>query len=87
MAVTIDHRGPMPLYQQLAAILREQIRSGELQPDRPIPSEPRLQQMYEVGRDTARSAVKLLREEGWVVTVHPRGTFVVPRDQWPADDE
>ncbi len=76
----IDHLGEQPLYQQLAAILRAQIASGELQPGRPIPSEETLAQRYGIARLTARRAVGLLRDEGLVRHVVGRGTFVLPRD-------
>lgn len=79
MFVTIDHDGPTPLYLQLADVLREQIRSGVLPVNRPIPAEQRLMQMYDLGRDTVRHAVKVLRDEGLVVAMQGRGTFVVDR--------
>jgi GntR family transcriptional regulator len=82
--VTIDHRGERPVYLQLAAILRAQIVSGELEPGRPIPSEVTLTQRYGVARGTARKAVGLLRDEGLVRFVFGRGTFVVPESERPA---
>jgi DNA-binding GntR family transcriptional regulator len=81
-SVTVDHRNPTPLYQQLAAILREQIKSGKLAPGAPIPSETDLQQVHEVSRVTARKAVAVLRDDGLVITLPQRGTFVAER---PAD--
>lgn len=83
MAMTIDHDGPTPLYLQLAALLRSQIASGELVADRPIPSEQRLMQVHEVGRDTVRKAIGVLRGEGLVEPVRGRGTFVVPEESRP----
>ena len=76
--MTIDHDGIEPLYLQLAALLRAQIRSGELQPGRAIPTEKVLQDQHDLGRDTVRAAVALLKEEGLLVTRQGRGTFVVP---------
>jgi GntR family transcriptional regulator len=72
----VDHMNPTPLYAQLADILREMIRSGELQPRSPLPSESYLQQQQGVSRGTARMAVGVLRDEGLVVTIGGRGTFV-----------
>ncbi|NJC73791.1 winged helix-turn-helix transcriptional regulator [Planosporangium thailandense] len=73
----IDLEGPDPLYQQLAAILRGRIESGELQPNRPIPSVAQLQQEYGLARGTVLHAVEMLKEEGLVRVVKGRGTFVV----------
>ena len=75
--VTIDHLSGTPVYQQLAAILRDQIASGELEPDRPLPSHIALVQTYGVARGTAAKAVSLLVSEGLVRIVPGRGAFVV----------
>ena len=77
--MTIDPLGSEPVYLQLAAILREQIRSGELQPDRPIPSLQRLVQMHGVARGTAAKAVGVLTAEGLVRIVPGKGAFVIRR--------
>jgi DNA-binding GntR family transcriptional regulator len=74
--VTIDHHGPQPVYQQIAAILRAQIEARELVPDRPIPSEATLMQRYGVARETARKAVRVLVGEGLVYVVQGRGAYV-----------
>jgi DNA-binding GntR family transcriptional regulator len=79
----IDPEGPVPVYVQLADLLAERIERGELLPNRPIPSETRLQQEYGVARGTARHAVALLRERGLAYTVPQRGTFVAERPQRP----
>ncbi len=70
----------MPVYLQLAAILRGQIERGELAPRRPLPSINRLAQQYEVARGTVEKAVQVLRDEGLVRTVIGRGIYVVPKD-------
>ena len=71
-----DPLAPVPRYRQIAGILRERIEAGELEPDRPIPSEAAIQQEFGVARETARKAVGLLREQGYVVTVPGLGTYV-----------
>jgi GntR family transcriptional regulator len=71
---------PTPLYAQLADILREMITSGELQPRSPLPSESYLQQEQGVARGTVRAAIGILRDEGLVVSISGRGTFVRERD-------
>ena len=72
---------PTPLYTQLANILRDMIESGELQQRAPLPSESYLQQEQGVSRGTVRMAVAILRDEGLVVTIGGRGTFVSPKDK------
>ncbi|MDT9690571.1 winged helix-turn-helix domain-containing protein [Streptomyces sp. P9(2023)] len=72
----IDRFDPTPIYKQVARVIRERIKSGELRPKDPIPSESKLVADYGVARDTARQAVALLRSEGWVITLPQRGSFV-----------
>lgn len=74
----IDHDGPTPLYVQVADAIGARINRGELQPNRPIPSENQLVQEYGIARGTARKAIELLRDRGLVTTVVGRGTFVLP---------
>lgn len=77
--VTIDPLGETPVYLQLAAILRDRIGSGELQPGRPIPSLVALVQQYGVARGTAAKAVGVLVGEGLVRIVPGKGAFVIRR--------
>jgi GntR family transcriptional regulator len=75
---TVDPQSATPVYVQVADILRARIESGQLLPDRPVPSESQLQQEFGVARGTARKAIALLREQGFVVTVKGRGSYVNP---------
>ncbi|MGW1074075.1 GntR family transcriptional regulator [Streptomyces sp. NPDC002537] len=61
-----------PGFRDLAA----EIERGELGPGRPLPSEKELVERYGAARNTARSALSVLREQGLVYTVPGRGTYV-----------
>jgi DNA-binding GntR family transcriptional regulator len=74
---TLDPMSARPLYVQLADVIAGKITSGELAPDRPIPSENHLADEYGVARLTARRAAQELRERGLIVTVRGKGSFVV----------
>jgi GntR family transcriptional regulator len=74
---TLDPMSARPLYVQLADVIAGKIASGELAPDRPIPSENHLADEYGVARLTARRAAQELRERGLIVTVRGKGSFVV----------
>ncbi|MET8985941.1 GntR family transcriptional regulator [Nonomuraea wenchangensis] len=76
MIVTIDPRSFEPVYLQLARILRDAIQAGEFGPGEKLPSETRLCQQYELGRDAVRDALQVLRSEGAIVTVKGAGSFV-----------
>jgi GntR family transcriptional regulator len=77
--VSIDPLGETPVYLQLAEILRGRIRSGELAPNRPLPSYTALVQQYGVARGTAAKAVGLLVDEGLARIVPGKGAFVIKR--------
>ncbi|MFI1947078.1 GntR family transcriptional regulator [Streptomyces virginiae] len=72
----LDPMSARPLYVQLADVIAGKIESGELAPDRPIPSENHLADEYGVARLTARRAAQELRERGLIVTVRGKGSFV-----------
>lgn len=74
----IDPDADRAVHRQLADLLREQIRSGELAPGARLPAESRLASSHGVGRDTVRDALAILRNEGLVVTRRPYGTTVRP---------
>jgi len=75
--VSLDHAGETALYLQLAEVLRQRIRAGDLAVGRPLPSLPTLMQSYDVSRGTAHRAVQLLIGEGTARTAPGRGTFVI----------
>ena len=75
----IDHEGEIPVYLQLAEIIRAQIESGELRPRRPIPSKRYLVERYEVARSTVDKTVAVLKSEGLIITVPGKGLFVRDR--------
>lgn len=81
VAVSIDHEGDVPVYVQLADILRARIKSGELAPRRPVPSKRTLMQDYGVAGGTIDKAIGVLRDEGLVRTVTGRGIYVIDRSQ------
>lgn len=75
----IDHEAPRPKYLQIADIIRERIQSGELVPDRPLPSEPQLVAEFGVSPQTARKAHRVLIDEGLAYAIRGKGTYVKAR--------
>lgn len=71
-------RGPIPLYLQIEEIIREQLVSGELQPNDRVPSETDLSQNLAVSRMTARKAIDNLVSEGLLFRRPGKGTYVSP---------
>lgn len=74
----IERHSTIPLYQQLASVLRQQIDAGQLMPGAALPPESSLTRKYRVSRITARQALDLLVEEGLIVRKQGKGTYVCP---------
>lgn len=73
-AMTIDPDSPVPVYLQLADILRQQIAAGTIR--HVLPSRKALVETYGVAPGTADKAAAVLRAEGLVITVTGKGHYV-----------
>jgi DNA-binding GntR family transcriptional regulator len=69
----IDPDLPVALWEQLAEILREKVRSRELTGR--VPSIKTLSQEYAVSTRTAERALATLRDEGVLVALHGKGYY------------
>ena len=70
----LDRRSPTPLWAQLAGDLQDRIASGEF--SERFPTDEELVRDYEVSRQTAREAVRHLREAGVGERQRGRGSFL-----------
>jgi GntR family transcriptional regulator len=74
--MNVDPASVWPLSAQLAQLLRELIRSGDLVPGDRVPSEPQLARKYSVSRDTAQRALAMLADEGLITRRRGVGSIV-----------
>lgn len=74
--MSLNKQSPIPLYYQLAEVLREQVRQGVLQPGSQLPPERQLSEHYGISRMTARQALIYLIREGVLVVRRGFGTYV-----------
>jgi GntR family transcriptional regulator len=65
-----------PIYRTVAGVLIERIDNGNLRPGSRCPSERQLASEYGISRMTARAAVNLLVQRGYVERRNGSGTFV-----------
>ena len=72
-------RPAQPPYLAIAADLRRRIEQGELLPGEQVPSLDRLSAEYAISRATAQKAVRVLIDEGIVVSRPRWGVFVAER--------
>jgi GntR family transcriptional regulator len=71
-----EARGPRLVYVAVADHIIARVRAGELRPGARLRSERDLAEEYGVAYLTVRRAMAVLRERGYVETVHGKGTFV-----------
>lgn len=64
----IDHHAERAVFRQVADDIRDQIKQGTLVPGEDLPGEKRIADIYGVGGDTVRSALRQLRSELLIVT-------------------
>ncbi len=67
---------PVPMWQQVAEHVRDQILGGTYPAGQPLPSEEALAAEFGVSRPTIREGIKTLVAEGLVEVSRPRGTTV-----------
>src|SRR5260370_14889328 len=84
-------RSRVPLYIQVAAVMRQRIERRQWQPGQKISTLVELEREFEVARVTVRQAVDILLQEGLLHCHQGRGTFVAekpPSRHWlqPATD-
>lgn len=75
----IDRTTPIPLYFQLAELVRGQISAGILARGDRLPSEHEFCARYEVSRSVVRQALQSLSQDGLIGAERGRGAFVRER--------
>jgi GntR family transcriptional regulator len=70
---------PQPMYRDIADELRAQIQSGELPPGSKLPHTTDLMETFSASKQTVRSAVDVLVQEGLVIARRRYGTVVRDR--------
>lgn len=70
-------RNKRPLYLQIMNILKERILHGVYPLGTNIPSEPQLEQEFNVSKITVRNAIKELAQEGYLEKSSGKGTKVI----------
>jgi len=76
---TLSETNPLPLYAQLASLLRQRIVRGEWREGDRLPSHGELTREFAVARVTVRQAIGILERDGLVKSRRGRGTFVAAR--------
>jgi len=76
MHIILNHSSMVPIYEQVMDRVKNEIINGTLKADTPLPSVRTLSSDLKISALTVKKAYDKLEEEGFVVTVHGKGTFV-----------
>lgn len=76
LAVKLNRRDPLPLYDQVCAEIRRAIADGEIGPGERLPSARDLAAVLDVNTNTVLRALRLLRDEGLLEFRRGRGVTV-----------
>ena len=81
MNLIINHTSMQPVYEQIVCQIKDKIMHGELSEETMLPSVRTLAKEIKVSALTVKKAYDQLEEEGFVVTVHGKGSFVACANQ------
>ena len=76
MKLIISHSSMQPIYEQIVEQIKGQIVKGDLKADTALPSVRTLAKELKVSALTVKKAYDGLEAEGFVITVHGKGSFV-----------
>ena len=80
MQILIDNKSGAPIYEQIYTQLKEQIISGALTEDQPLPSIRGLAKDLRISVITTKRAYDELEQEGFLYTVAGKGSFVAKKN-------
>ncbi|MBP5281435.1 MAG: GntR family transcriptional regulator [Lachnospiraceae bacterium] len=81
MHIIINNSSMGPVYEQLMAQIKQEIIDGRLTEGEALPSVRSFSNELKISALTIKKAYDKLEEEGFVVTVHGKGTYVAAMDR------
>ena len=81
MHIILNNTSMIPIYEQIVDQVKNQIIAAEILENEALPSVRALSAELKISALTVKKAYDRLEEEGFVVTVHGKGTFVAATDK------
>lgn len=81
MTILIDNRSGAPIYEQIFTQIRDQVFSGTLPEDTPLPSIRTLAKDLRISVITTKRAYEELEAAGFIYTLPGKGSFVAARNE------
>lgn len=80
MTVIIDNKSGAPIYDQIYSQIKNQIISGALKENEPLPSIRGLAKDLKISFITTKRAYDELEREGFIYTIQAKGCYVAPKN-------
>lgn len=80
MKMIISNSSSVPIYEQIKNSIIEQIVNDELKEDEAIPSIRNLAKDIKISVMTIKKAYDELEQEGYIISIQGKGTFVAPKN-------
>ena len=79
--ILLSNSSDKPIYEQITSQIKEMIMKGELKPGEAMPSMRKLAKSLHVSVITTQRAYDDLQQDGFILTVPAKGTFVSTQNQ------
>lgn len=76
MNILINNSSMQPIYEQIVVQIKTAIMQGTLKEDQMLPSVRSLSKDLRISALTVKKAYDTLEQEGFIITVHGKGSFV-----------
>ncbi len=87
MRIIINNSSMQPIFEQIVTQIKAQIISGALQQETLLPSVRTLSKDLRISALTVKKAYDALELEGFVITVHGKGSYVAPTNSQLLNEE
>lgn len=81
MKLIINHSSMQPIYEQISGQLKDKIIHGDLKEGDVLPSVRTLAKELRVSALTVKKSYDTLEQDGFIMTVHGKGSFVLSANQ------
>lgn len=87
MKIMIYHSSMQPIYEQIVEQVKAQVLHGTLKAGEALPSVRSLAGELKISALTVKKAYDCLEQEGLIVTVHGKGSFIAEGNQALLEEE
>ena len=81
MDIIVNHTSMQPIYEQICGQIKDKIIHGKLAEGTNLPSVRILARELRVSALTVKKSYDTLEQEGFIITVHGKGSFVASANQ------